>query len=148
MGEPDEGGIVKDGAHDAPICGLQRFGREAPARPSKGFHDIEDPRGPLDTIAGVRAEGEVGVQRDTQDFRGSVSAEPLSRQFALEGGVGDLCVSNVNRVTLDFWGGNGQLFTVGPPYQYGTELVGPCLGLHDAGSRSQQSEVIVVGRHV
>ena len=30
------------------------------------------PQSPLDTIAGVRAEGEVGVHRDTQDFRGSV----------------------------------------------------------------------------
>ena len=43
-----------------------------PAQPSKSFHNAEGPRSSLDTIAGVRAEGEVGIQRDTQDFRGSL----------------------------------------------------------------------------
>ena len=61
------GGIVEDGAHDGLIGGHQCFGREAPARPSYGFCDIEGPRCPLDTVAG--AEGEVG---DTQDFSGYV----------------------------------------------------------------------------
>ena len=41
-------------------------------KPQLGFHDIEGPRGTLDTIASVRAKGEVGVQRDTQGFRGPV----------------------------------------------------------------------------
>ena len=34
LGEPDGGGVVKDGAHDGLICGHQCFGHEAPARPS------------------------------------------------------------------------------------------------------------------
>ena len=36
----------------------------------------------------------------------------------------------------------------GPPYQRRAELVRPRLVLHDAGSRSQQCEVIGVGHHV
>ena len=34
LGEPDVGGVVEDGAHDALIYGHQCFGREAQARPS------------------------------------------------------------------------------------------------------------------
>ena len=33
---------------------------------------IKGPRSSLDTIVGVRAEGEWGIQRNAQDFRGSV----------------------------------------------------------------------------
>ena len=82
----------------------------------------------------------MGVQRDTQNFRG-----PVQRSH---------CVADSHwRVESEqghagFLGGNGQLLTIGPPHQYGTELVGPRLGLHNAGSRSQQSEAVGVGRHV
>ena len=72
MGEPDEGGVVQDGANDGLVRGHQGFCREAPAQPSEGFHNFKGPRGTLDTVASVMAEGEVGVQRDSQDFRGSV----------------------------------------------------------------------------
>ena len=39
---------------------------------ARGLHNIEGPQGSLDTVAGIRAKGEVGVQRDSQDFRSSV----------------------------------------------------------------------------
>ena len=38
---------------------------------ARAIMTLKSPRSPLDTIACVRAEGEVGVQRDTQDFSGS-----------------------------------------------------------------------------
>ena len=65
-------GVVQNGAHDGIVRSPQGFCREGPARPRERFHDVEDPRGTLDTVEGVRAEGEVGVQRDSHDFRGSV----------------------------------------------------------------------------
>ena len=47
-----------------------------------------------------------------------------------------------------FLGSNGQLLAISPPHQYGALLAGLRLGLHDAGSRSQQREVVGVGRPV
>ena len=61
-------------------------------------YDIEGPRSLPDTIVGMRAEGQVGVQRDTQGFRGSVQ---------LSHWVADLHLrveSGLVRVRLDFWG--------------------------------------------
>ena len=103
--EPDGGSIVQDGAHNGLIHDNQGFGREAPARPSEGFHDINGPRCPLVTVASVRAEGEVGVQHDAQDLRGRVQRSHGVTDPHLEGGGGsrDWWVSDVNRVTLDFW---------------------------------------------
>ena len=57
---------------DGRTCSHQRLGREAPAWPSKGFHNAEGPRSSLDTIAGARAVDEMGIKHDAQDFRGSV----------------------------------------------------------------------------
>ena len=67
MGDPDGNGIVKDGTHDGLISGNQCFGCEAPVRPSLGFYDGKNHQS---RVGGPR--GEVGVQSDTQDFRGSV----------------------------------------------------------------------------
>ena len=72
LSEPDGGSVVQDEAHDGLVHGQQGFSREASARPSQGFHDFKGSRGMLDTVAGVRAEGEVGIQRDSQDFRCTV----------------------------------------------------------------------------
>ena len=45
-------------------------------------------RSSFDTIAGVRAEGEVAVLRDAQDFRGSVQEAQVPRlRFTLVGEV-------------------------------------------------------------
>ena len=56
----------------------------------EGFHDIESPRSPLDTIAVVRAEGEVGVQRHTQNFRGSVQRSHSIATFVRMRGQGHI----------------------------------------------------------
>ena len=95
----------------------------------------------------MRAEGEVGAQRDTQDFRGPVQwrycvTDSLLR--VVSGLVGNGCEQG----HAGFLGGNGQLLTIGPPHQNSAQLIGTCLGLHNAWSRGQQSEIVGVGRHV
>ena len=72
LGEPDVSSIIEDGVQDCLVGGHQSFSRETPARPSLGFHDVQSPWGPLNTIASIGVKGEVGVQQDSQDFRGSV----------------------------------------------------------------------------
>ena len=147
LGEPDWGSIVKDGAHDGRIHGYQGVGCEAPARPSYCFHDIEGPRVPLDTVASVRAEGEVGVQRGTQEFWGPVQRIycVTDSHLRVESGlVGIGCEQG----HAGFLGGNGQLLSIGPSHQNGAQLVGPCLSVHNAGSRGHQREVVGIGRHV
>ena len=74
----------------------------------------------------MRAESEVGVQRDTQDFRGSVQWDNHVADSHLKVESG----------------------STGPPHQRGAELVRPRLGLHDDGSKGQHCEVVDVGRHV
>ena len=88
LGEPDGRSIVKDGTHNGLISGQQGFGHDASVRPRLGFHDVKSPRIPLDTIAVVRAKGEVGVQSGTLDFRDPVQRDHRQHRFALEGGVG------------------------------------------------------------
>ena len=82
------------GAHNGLVCSHQRLGRRAPAQPSKVFHNAEGPRSSLDKIASMRAEGEVGIQRDAQDFKGSVLRGHL---------VADGYATEMNRITADFW---------------------------------------------
>ena len=137
LGEPDGDGMVKDGAHDGLIRGHQSFGREAPAQPSYDFHNIEGPRGPLDIVAGMLAEGEVGVQRDTQDFRCPVQRSHCvaNSHLRVESGlVGIGCEQG----HAGFMGGYGQLLTIGPPHQNGVQLVGPCLASRMLGAEASR----------
>ena len=90
----------------------------------------------------MRVKAEVGVQPDTQDFRGSVQRSPCIVDLHLRvelGLVGVRC----EQCHTGFLGSNGQLLAIGPPHQYGTRL-----GLHDAGSRRQQREFVGIERHV
>ena len=50
----------------------------------------------------------------------------------------------------DWWVSDVKFLTISPPHQNGAELIGlgPHIGLHNAGSRSQWSEVVGVGHHV
>ena len=111
-----------------PICPHHRLSRNAPARPSKGFHIDEAPRSSLDTIAGVRAEGEVGIQRDDQDFKPSVLRGYL--------------------VTLDFWVAIASCFL----FTLLCRAVGSWLALVSASTmlrgENQQREVICMARYV
>ena len=95
----------------------------------------------------MKAESEEGVQRDNQDFRCPVQRSHciVDSRLGVESGlVGIGC----EKGHAGFLEDNSQLLTIGPPHQYGAGLVGPRLGLHNAGNRSQQSEVVGVGRHV
>ena len=93
------------------------------------------------------AEGEVGVQRDTQDIRGSVqrSHHITDSHLKVESGLVGI---GSEQGHAGFLGSNGQLLAICPPHHYAAELVSPRLGLHDPGSRGQQREVVGIGRHV
>ena len=93
--EPEGGGVVQDGAQDGLLRGHQRFSTEAPAWHCKGFYDVKGHRGTLDPVAVMRAEGEVGVQRDSLDYTGSVQQGSLfsdSYLWVEPGLVGFHCV--------------------------------------------------------
>ena len=68
----------------------------------------------------MRTEGEMDVQLDTQDFRGSVprgdlvSYSQLLVKPGLKGTRGELFM-------LCFWGGKDQLLTICPPHQDSTK---------------------------
>ena len=49
-----------------------KFWSWTPSSTQQGFHDVESTWGSFDTVASIRAESEVGVQHDNQDFSGSV----------------------------------------------------------------------------
>ena len=66
--------------------------------PARAFdHDVKSTGSPLETIAGVRAEVEVGVPRDTQYFRCSVqwghhvTDSHLRVDSGLDGVTGEQC---------------------------------------------------------
>ena len=76
--------------------------------------------------------------RDTQNFRGSVQRGQISPPIRTCGWYQDWLVSEVNSVTLDFWGAMASLFPICLPHQGIAELVRPRPSFHDAGSRGQQ----------
>ena len=84
------------------ICPHQRLGEKGPARPSWGFPNVEGSRSSLDIIAGVRAEVEVGIQLKALDLRTLLKGATSSRIHTWEWSQ-DWWVSDLNRVTLDFW---------------------------------------------
>ena len=80
---------------------------------ASGFHDVKGPQGTLDTVAGMRAKGEVGVHREPQDLRGSVQWGHLVSDMHLwvePGLVVCHCVWTDQCVTLDFWGALASCF--------------------------------------
>ena len=95
----------------------------------------------------MRDEGKVGVQHDSEDFRGPVQRGHLvaNSHLWVEQGVEGI---RSERCHAGFQGSNVQLFPIYPPHQGRAELVRPRLCLHDAESRGQQREVVCVGRHV
>ena len=135
------------GVRNGLICCHQSLSWKTPAQPSLGFRKFEDPRGLHDTIAGMRVEGEVGVQHNARDFRGSVQRDYLvtdSHLWVEEKLVG----IGGEQSHAGFLGSNCQLFPFCPSRQGWTELVSPCLSLHDAGSRDQQHQVVSIEPHV
>ena len=62
--EPDVRGIVKDWAYDGLVCLHQSLRRKPQLDPAKSFMTLRalDALSSLDTVACVRAKGEVGVQ--------------------------------------------------------------------------------------
>ena len=62
------------------------------------------------------AEGEVGVQRDTQDFRGPVQQSHCvaDSHLRVESGQVDI---GCEQSHVGFLGGNGQLLTIGTPHR-------------------------------
>ena len=97
----------------------------------------------LNAITCMRAEGEVGVQRDTQDFRGSLQwcHQVANRHLRVEPGLvgvrGEHCHAG-------FRESNDYLFPICPPHQRRTEL--DRSSLHDSRSRGQQHEVVSIGQ--
>ena len=83
--------------------------------PAKAFTTLRA----LDTIAGVRAEGEVGIQCGTQDFTGSVQRNHCvaDSHLRVESGLMIICCEQGD---AEFLGSNGQLLAIGPPHQYDT----------------------------
>ena len=108
---------------------------------------VRDPRSSLNTVASVRPEGEVGVQRDTQDLRGSVQQghRVANSHLRVESGLMGV---KAEQCHAGFQGSNGQLLSICPPHQRRAELVCPCICLHHARGRGQQWEVLGLGRHI
>ena len=72
MSEPNGGGIILDGALYCLVRGTRVSVEKPQIESAKAFMTLRAPRGSLETIAGMRGEGEMGVQRDAHDFRDSV----------------------------------------------------------------------------
>ena len=89
----------------------------------------------------------MGVQRDTQDFRGSVLRSHCVTDSHLRAESGLVGIGSEHG-HAGFLGSNGQLLAICPPHQCTAELVSPRLGLYDAESRGQQREVVGIGRNV
>ena len=83
LSEPDGDGIIHDTAHDGFICGHQGFGLETPA-----WAFMTSRTDSLDTITGMRAEFEEGVQRDPKGFSGSYQRAHLVSDLQLSEGTG------------------------------------------------------------
>ena len=65
--------MIYDGVHHGRIRGHQSlYKKKKQLNPAKAFMTLGAPRGFLDTIVGMRAEGELGIQRDAHDFRNSL----------------------------------------------------------------------------
>ena len=86
-----------------------RFQSWSSSSTQRGLHDVEVPWVTLDTVAGVRDEAEVGVQRDSKDFRDLVQRCHLVTNSHLRVNQ-DWWVSEVNSVTLDFWAALASCF--------------------------------------
>ena len=102
-------------------------------REPDGSAIIED--GALDTVAGAWAEGEVGVHRDTQDFRGSVQRGHHVADWHLRGYPGLVGVRG-EQSHAGFLGSNGQLSSICPLHQRRAELARPSFYLYDLGAEA------------
>ena len=120
LGKPDGSVIIEDRAHDGHVGGHQCFDRETQLGPVRAFMTL---RALEISSAHSRAWG------PKVKWVSSVTPRILGA-----------CSTEWKAV------GNGQLLSICPPQQRRTELVRLLLGLHDAGSRGQQREVVSVGR--
>ena len=143
LGEPDGGGIVEDGAHDGLVSGHQLFGREAPARAFMTLRALIA-RSTQSRAWGPKVKWVFSV---TPRIIGVPFSGPNMWPIRTWGWSRDWWVSDV-KVKLDFSGAMASCLPSAHLTSVEQRWLAPCLGLHDAGSRSQQSEIVGVGRHV
>ena len=94
----------------------------------------------------MRANGEVSVQHEACNFRGSVQWSHFvsdSHTLVEPGLVG----IRGEPSHAGFLGSNRQLLSLCPPHQERAQSDSPCFCVTGAGSRDKQRKVVSIGRH-
>ena len=150
LGEPDGVGIVKDGWGTWwPYTWPPEFRSWSPNSTQQGFSWHWGPSRPARHSRGDEGRRWSGCPAWHPEFRGPVQQSHCVADSHLRFESGLVSIG-CEKGHAGFLGGQwpAAYQCIGSPHQNGAQLVGPCLSLHNAGSRGQQSEVVGLGRHV